>query len=86
MPRLSRFFGITIAMYHNDHSPPHFHARYAGEEASFAIETLDQVEGELHRRARAMVVEWASLHRNELWENWDRARDGLPLEEINPLD
>ncbi len=86
MPRLSRFFGITIAMYHNDHSPPHFHAKYAGEEASFAIETLDQVEGELHRRARAMVVEWASLHRNELWENWDRARDGLPLEEIDPLD
>jgi hypothetical protein len=28
MPILSRFFGITIAMYYQDHQPPHFHARY----------------------------------------------------------
>jgi len=33
-----------------------------------------------------MVLEWASLHRIELWENWERAREGLPLEEIDPLD
>jgi len=86
MPRLSGFFGITISMYHNDHSPPDFHAKYAGNEAFFAIDTLEQVEGQLHRRARAMVLEWASLHRNELWENWERAREGLALEEIDPLD
>ena len=86
MPRLSRFFGITISMYHNDHSPPHFHAKYAGSEASFAIDTLEQVEGQLHRRARAMVLEWASLHRSELWESWEKAREGLPLAEIDPLD
>jgi hypothetical protein len=73
-------------MYYNDHSPPHFHAKYSGSEASFAIETLEQMEGQLHQRARAMVLEWASLHRNELWENWERAREGLPLEEIDPLD
>ena len=73
-------------MYHNYHSPPHFHAKYAGSEASVAIDTLEQVEGQLHRRARAMVLEWASLHRSELSENWERAREGLPLEEIDPLD
>jgi len=27
MPRISEFFGIVIAMYYNDHSPPHFHAK-----------------------------------------------------------
>lgn len=27
---ISEFFGIVIAMYYNDHSPPHFHARYGG--------------------------------------------------------
>ena len=26
MPVISRFYGIIIAMYFNDHNPPHFHA------------------------------------------------------------
>ncbi len=30
MPEVSRFFGIVIMMYYNDHAPPHFHARYGG--------------------------------------------------------
>jgi hypothetical protein len=25
MPELSRFFGISIAMFYDDHAPPHFH-------------------------------------------------------------
>ena len=39
MPEISRFFGIVIAMYHNDHMPPHFHARYGEYRAKFDIET-----------------------------------------------
>ncbi len=30
MPIISRFFGLTITMYFDDHGPPHFHARAAG--------------------------------------------------------
>ena len=26
MPELSRFLGISIYMYNDDHYPPHFHA------------------------------------------------------------
>jgi hypothetical protein len=33
MPEISRFFGIVIRMYFDDHSPPHIHAIYAGNEA-----------------------------------------------------
>jgi hypothetical protein len=29
MPEISRFFGIVIRMYFDDHNPPHFHAIYA---------------------------------------------------------
>ena len=29
MPEISRFYGIVIRMYYNDHPPPHFHAQYA---------------------------------------------------------
>lgn len=28
MPEISRFYGIIIYMYLQDHNPPHFHARY----------------------------------------------------------
>ena len=86
MPRVSEFFGVVIAMYFNDHNPPHFHAEYADDEASFSINTLEILEGELPRRARALVVEWASLHRRELLTNWERARRELPLQAIEPLE
>ncbi len=86
MPRISAFFGIVIYMYYNDHHPPHFHAEYAEHEAVYEIETLEVSRGKLPRRAHALVVEWTTLHRAELKENWGRARAGLPLEEIEPLD
>ena len=86
MPRICHFFGITIAMYYNDHSPPHFHALYGDREALVAIGTLEFLEGTLPRRAMAMVLEWATLYRLELAENWERARRGEPLQQIPPLD
>ena len=30
MPEISRFFGIVIKMFFDDHNPPHFHAFYGG--------------------------------------------------------
>ncbi len=86
MPRISEFFGIVIYMYYNDHNPGHFHAEYAESEGSFTIATLEALEGELPRRPRALVIEWASLHREELRANWQRARQGLPLHVIEPLE
>jgi len=86
MPRICEFFGVVIYMYYNDHHPPHFHAEYAEHEALFTIDTLEILEGELPRRPRAFVVEWASLHRGALRANWERARQGLPLQAIEPLE
>jgi hypothetical protein len=31
------FYGIVIAMFFNDHDPPHFHARYAEYRARIAM-------------------------------------------------
>jgi hypothetical protein len=86
MPRVSEFFGVVIYMYFNDHLPEHFHAEYAESEAVYAIESLDVLRGQLPRRAHMMVVEWALAHRPELRANWQRAREQLPLEQIDPLD
>ncbi|MEP6543818.1 DUF4160 domain-containing protein [Microcoleus vaginatus GB1-A2] len=50
MPELSRFLGIIITMYYNDHPPPHFHARYNQQKAIIDIETLSILEGKLSPR------------------------------------
>ena len=86
MPTISRFFGVVISMYYDDHSPPHFHAKYGEHRAKVAIETLEVIEGQLPRRALALILEWAVAHRDELQDNWRRARTGQPLESVEPLD
>lgn len=85
MPRISEFYGIAIAMYYAEHGVPHFHALYAGDDASVAIETLEVLGGSLPARALRLVREWAEADRDELAANWQRARDGAPLERIPPL-
>jgi hypothetical protein len=86
MPKVSEFFGIIIALFYADHAPPHFHARYGEHEALVDIESLRLLRGNLPRRALALVLEWAMLHRLELRADWDRARQGLPLAPIAPLE
>ena len=51
MPELSRFFGIIIAIYYNDHAPPHLHAKYGDDEASIRIDNGEVMEGALGTRA-----------------------------------
>ncbi len=85
MPEISRFFGIVIRMYHNDHSPAHFHATYGEHEATIAIATLELESGSLPRRVMSLVLEWATEHRHELHVDWKLARSGRPLAPIEPL-
>ena len=86
MPEISRFFGIIIAMYYNDHHPPHFHAKYGDNRASFTISDLKILEGNLPKRAVSLVLEWAFEHRQELLENWKRVEQREGLSMIDPLD
>ena len=86
VPCVCEFYGVAIYFYYNDHSPPHFHAEYAEFEAKFLIDTLELFEGRLPRRARALVIEWATEHRLELQDNWQRARHGEPLQPIDSLE
>lgn len=81
-----RFFGIVIRMFYDDHMPAHFHAVYGDEEALIEIDTLAVYRGNLPRRALALVLEWAALHREELRQDWELARSGEPPNPINPLD
>ena len=40
MPEVSRFFGISVRMYYDDHNPPHFHAIYSGAEIEVGIDPV----------------------------------------------
>ncbi|MBM3749203.1 MAG: DUF4160 domain-containing protein [Acidobacteria bacterium] len=86
MPEVSRFFGIVIRMYFDEHDPPHFHAIYGGHEARVGIEPIMVLEGRLPNRAASMVIEWAALHQAELLRNWRRLRNDQPVQRIQPLE
>ena len=86
MPEISRFYGIIIAMFYNDHSPPHFHVRYGEQKGLIDVETLRLLEGRLSARALELVLEWADLHHEELTANWERARNQEPLKRMPPLE
>jgi hypothetical protein len=86
MPVLSRFLGMVVLMYYNDHDPPHFHVRYGEHQALLGIRDLRLLAGSLPPRALGLVIEWAFRYREELWANWERARRGEPLVPIPPLE
>ena len=86
MPEISRFFGIVIKMFFDDHNPPHFHAEYAGDPALIEIRNLSVFSGRLPPRAMGLVIEWATLHQQELLANWQRAQAQDQPYKIAPLE
>ena len=72
-------------MYFGDHPPPHFHARYGGDNAKIEIATGAVIAGSLPRRALRLVREWIEEHRDELEANWERAVRFERPEVIEPL-
>ena len=85
MPEISRFYGIIIAMFFDDHNPPHFHARYGREKIAVEIESLRIMEGDISPRALGLVVEWAAQHKDELLNNWKLAKNNQAPNKIEPL-
>jgi hypothetical protein len=66
------------------HPPPHFHARYSGEEAVIAIATGEVIAGSLPGRALRLVREWTSMHREAERQLGSGAR-ARALADIEPL-
>lgn len=86
LPEISRFLGIVIAMFYNEHNPPHFHATYGDFRVAIAIDTGEIIEGRLPPRVLGLVQEWREYHKNELNENWTLARDRKALNPVEPLE
>lgn len=85
MPEICRFFGIIIYIFYNEHQPPNLHAIYGEYEALITIEGLSILSGELPPRALGLVIEWASLHQEDLKKAWNQALNHQKINKIEPL-
>jgi len=86
MPEICRFFGIVIKMFFDDHNPPHFYAEYSGDVALIDIGNLSVFSGRLPPRVMGLVIEWATIHQQELFADWERTRAQQELQKIAPLE
>ena len=86
MPEISRFLGIVITMYYDDHAPPHFHVRYGDAKARFAIDSIRILSGRLPPRVQRLVQDWGTINHDALVRNWMHAKNQEPLNPIPPLD
>ena len=88
MPLISSFYGVLIYRYFMDnrqHNTPHIHAMYQGQEAVFAIDTADLIDGEFPPKQTRLVQAWIELRREELVADWSLAVVGQPVERVEPL-
>ena len=72
-------------LYFEDHSPPHFHARYGEYEALIQISPIALLRGDLPPRALSLVIEWAKIYQKELMEDWNHAANHKKLHKIPPF-
>jgi hypothetical protein len=85
MPEISRFYGIVIYLFYDEHNPPHFHAEYAGQKATITMKE-GIVKGEMPKRALKLIFEWMEKNQEHLIEDWELSIKGLPLKRIEPLE
>ena len=76
MPIISMFYGIVIFMRFNEHLPPHFHARYQGQEASFTFDGKI-LKGEMPSKQQRIIAGWAAIHEEDLQADWEMCQAQL---------
>ena len=86
MPIISVFFGIVVRMFYKEHEPAHFHAEYQGQQGKFDLDGQLVVGNLQSGTALRLISEWAGLHRRELELNWEKMKEGRPLDRIQPLE
>lgn len=86
MPELSRFYGIVVKVYADDHPPPHLHATYGEYRAVSDLRQLALSGGWLPLRAQNLVLDGTRPHQRELLEAWALAQQSKPVFKIAPLD
>ena len=73
MPTISTFYGIIILMHlrNKEHNPPHIHAIYGDEEATFYIESGEIYQGEFPKNGEKLVKQFIKQNKAKLLEMWE---------------
>lgn len=84
MPTIACIGPIQIRIYYDDHGVPHFHAVSPDFDFKLAIADYSIISGNGRLRGRDLVLlrEWGQKHQDMLYLNWQLARDGEPLQDI----
>lgn len=85
MPTISMFYGILVRMYYDDHNPPYFHAFYNQYKAIFNFEG-EIIDGKMPSKQTKLIIAWSEIHKDELWANWELAKNSEVLFNIAPLN
>ena len=84
MPEITHFYGIIIKMFYKpkEHNPAHIHALYNEHVGIFNIHSFEMTEGDLPKKAQALVKEWINMHKDELIKMWNTQE----LTKLPPLE
>jgi hypothetical protein len=82
MPQISQFLGISVRIHFADHSPPHLHAYYAGQEVMVELANGAVRRGGLPPTQQSRLLQWMGRHREELDGAWHQAVQQLPPSQI----
>ena len=84
MPEITHFYGIIIKMFYKpkEHNPAHIHALYNEHVWIFNIHSIEMTEGDLPKKAQALVKEWINMHKDELIKMWNTQE----LTKLPPLE
>ena len=55
MPIISKFFGIVIRLFYDEHNPPHLHAEYQNEKAVFDLQG-NIIKGHLYSKTARKLI------------------------------
>ncbi|MBM2813647.1 MAG: hypothetical protein HW421_409 [Ignavibacteria bacterium] len=87
MGEISRFYGIIIQMFGEDHNPPHFHVIYNEYRALIEIQTGEILQGSLPSKQLKYVQVWADIHKEELLDNFNKLNSEImTYSKIKPLE
>jgi len=68
-----------------EHNPPHIHAYYQDNRASFKIRDCEILDGDLPSRQIRMIQAWIEIHNEELMADWELCQNGEKPFKIEPL-
>ena len=75
---------VVIRMRGDDnHQRPHFHIEYKQEySASYAIDTMERLGGQMPSRYEEKILVWASQNQNLLLKIWNSLKTGSDIKEL----